>query len=42
MNLIDYIDAVFSNLRGDPYLVVKAADIFHLVVGSGIELMNVE
>jgi hypothetical protein len=42
MDLIDDIDAVFSDLRRDSDLVVKAADVFDLIVRSSIELVNVE
>ena len=42
MNFINYIDTVFSDLRRDPYLVVKRSDIFNLIIWCGIKLMNIE
>ena len=40
MDLIDDVDAVLSNLRRDLDLVHQVLDVFHSVVGGGIQFMD--
>src|SRR5690606_5251554 len=42
MNLINDVHLIATGLRRYAYLFNKAADVFHRVVGGGIELMNIE
>ncbi len=42
MHLVDDVDLVLSLLRGDAHLVHNRPDVFDLVVGSGIQLEDVE
>ncbi len=40
MHLVDYIDAVFSHLRGNSHLVHQVLDVLNTVVGGGIKLVD--
>lgn len=42
MNLINYIDAVLSDLGWNPYLVIKGSDIFNLIIRCSIKFMNIK
>jgi hypothetical protein len=42
MNFIDDIHLVISNLGWNPDLFNQVADIFHRIIGSGIQFMDVE
>jgi hypothetical protein len=40
--LIDNIYTVFADLRRHPYHIGKGSDIFNLVVGGSIQLMDIQ
>ena len=42
VNLVDDIDLVLTDLRGNAHLLDKASDVFHRVVGGGIKFVDVE
>ena len=42
VDLVDDVDLVLPNLRGNPHLVDQTADVFHRVVGRGVQLVDVE
>ena len=42
MHLVNNIYFVFSYLRGEAHLIGEVADAFHGIVGSGIQLENIQ
>ncbi len=42
MNLVDDVDLVLPDLRWNPHLFHQTADVIHRVVGSSVQLVNVE
>jgi hypothetical protein len=42
MHLINNIDAVFPNLRGNPDLVNDIPDLIYPIIGGSIQLMDIK
>ena len=40
VDLIDDVDAVLANLRGDLHLIHQVLDVLHTVVGRGVQLVD--
>ena len=42
VNLVDDVDFILSDLRGNPHLVDQTADVFYRVIGCSVQLVDVE